>query len=99
MNDPTERDREEMADLVIDLLALRYLAKDALPGVARLLLGTVTDIEDARRFVDDILENFDQWPGPASILDRYRQTSGREPEPKWLQRSRAGLPPVEELPQ
>lgn len=91
MKNPTEAQEQEIADLVLDLYALRYFPDTSAPAVARILIRTVRSTEEARALVDSMLTELDEWPGPASMVARYRQMFWRQQEPEWLGRYRASI--------
>lgn len=79
---------EELTEIIdIHLTALRFFPGGAGSlAVARLLAELVNSVDEARQLCRTIVEDYDEWPGPATVrrlyLEQFRKSPIWQPPPR-----------------
>lgn len=99
-NPPDKEDRARVVEITADLAALRWFPDSAAgqAAVSRLILRLVDSIDQARWLIAEMLDQYDEWPGPKTLQEIFEGKFRPRPEqrdstPDWMKRMAAGLPP------
>lgn len=87
MLEPTDENLVELCHIVEDTLpALRFFPQGSGGiAVARAIGNLVTSLDEARQLCQQIVEEYDDWPGPATLREHYLRLR-RPAEPPRLER-------------